>query len=238
VQAHIRPLLTKSKKYVTIIRNKTKGVDKDMYRTPEELINRFKKENPELVNSSVILWDIYETIKTSFEGGGKLLLCGNGGSAADCDHITGELMKGFLLKRPVPDTFAAHPALDGEGRLLQGALPAISLVGQTALSTAFANDVDPEMIYAQQVYGLGNAGDVLLGISTSGNAGNVCRALRVARALGMKTIGLTGESGGKMHPHCDICLCVPAAETYRVQELHLPAYHTLCAMLEAAFFTS
>ena len=205
--------------------------------TPLELLERLKKEHPSLAGCSETLWNIFDMLRVCYESGGKLLLCGNGGSAADCDHIVGELMKGFLLRRPIRDEFAVHPALNGEGALLQGALPAISLVGQTALSTAFANDVDTEMIFAQQVYGLGRPRDALMGISTSGNAKNVMRALRVARAAGMKTIGLTGESGGKIRELCDLCLCVPATETYRVQELHLPAYHALCAMLEAAFFT-
>jgi len=207
-----------------------------MRHTQKTLLARFKKEHPALIDCSDALFDVYEMLHSCFAEGGKLLLCGNGGSAADCDHIVGELMKGFLLRRPVPDKIASHHALKGEGALLQGALPAISLVGQTALSTAFANDVDAEMIYAQQVYGLGKPGDVLLGISTSGNAKNVCRALRVACAVGMKTVGLTGENGGSMLALCDICLCVPAIETYRVQEMHLPLYHTLCAMLEVAFF--
>jgi len=209
-----------------------------MYLTPKELMRRFEEENPLLLSCCGTLWDIYNVLKTCYEDGGKLLLCGNGGSAADCDHITGELMKGFLLRRPIPETFAKHPKLKGEGELLQGALPAISLVAQSALSTAYTNDVDPLMVYAQQIYGLGKAGDVLLGISTSGNAENVCSALRVAGALGMKTIGFTGESGGHMRELCDLCLCVPATETYRIQEFHLPAYHTLCAMIEAAFFDS
>jgi len=208
-----------------------------MRQTQKTLLARFEKEHPALIECSKALLDIYEMLHSSFAEGRKLLLCGNGGSAADCDHIVGELMKGFLLRRPVPDKIVAHPALRGEGALLQGALPAISLVSQTALSTAYANDVDAEMIFAQQVYGLGKHGDVLMGISTSGNAKNVCRALRVARAVGMKTIGLTGENGGCMLALCDICLRVPAIETYRVQEMHLPLYHTLCAMLEAAFFS-
>ena len=208
-----------------------------IYRTPEELIKCFKNEHPVLADCSGILWDIYEVLKACFAGGGKLLLCGNGGSAADCEHIAGELMKGFLLKRPVPAEFANNPALDGEGKLLQGALPAISLTNHIALSTAVANDVDAEMVYAQQVYGLGRKGDVLLAISTSGNARNILRALRVARAAGIKTVGLTGKSGGDMRELCDLCLCVPTEETYRVQEFHLPVYHALCAMLEAAFFT-
>jgi len=209
-----------------------------MYKSPEQLIKRFTKENPELAAISVSLHNIYETIKDSYVGGGKLLLCGNGGSAADCDHIVSELMKGFLLKRPLPNEFVTHPALDGEGLLLQGALPAISLPSQICLYTAIVNDVTPEMAYAQQVYGLGKSGDVLIGISTSGNAVNVCRALRVARAMGIKTIGLTGKTGGYMYSLCDICLCVPASDTYRIQEFHIPIYHTLCAMLESAFFTS
>ena len=208
-----------------------------MYLSPESLFSRYKNENPQLNTCSDTLWDIYEMIKSGFEKGGKLLLCGNGGSAADCDHIAGELMKGFLLKRPVPEEFKSNPVLDGKGELLQGALPAVSLANQSALSTAYANDMDAEMIYAQQVYGLGREGDALLAISTSGNARNVCNALRVARALGIKTIGLTGKSGGEMQELCDLCLCVPEDETYRIQELHLPAYHALCAMLEAAFFT-
>ena len=208
-----------------------------MYYTPEELLLRLKKEHPELSVCSDKIWEIFGMLKACFVAKGKLLLCGNGGSAADCDHIVGELMKGFLLQRPIPAEFAKSPALDGEGALLQGALPAISLTAQNALSTAYANDVEAEMVFAQKVYGLGQSGDVLIGISTSGNAMNVCRALRVARAKEMKTIGFTGKNGGCMLELCDICLCVPAVETYRIQELHLPAYHALCAMLEAAFFS-
>jgi len=208
-----------------------------MYYTPEELLLRLKREHPELSVCSDTIREIYEILKTCFIAKGKLLLCGNGGSAADCDHIVAELMKGFLLPRPIPAEFAKNPALDGEGELLQGALPAISLVAQNALSTAYANDVEADMVYAQKVYGLGQPGDVLIGISTSGNATNVCRALRVARAKGMKTIGFTGENGGCMLKLCDICLRVPAVETYRIQEMHLPAYHALCAMLETAFFS-
>jgi len=207
-----------------------------MDKTPKDFLDRLTKEHPTLAECSETIWQIFELLRNCFESGGKLLLCGNGGSAADCEHIVGELMKGFLIRRPVPEDFAAHPALDGEGELLQGALPAISLVGQSSLATAFANDVDPEMVFAQQVYGLGRPGDVLLGLSTSGNAGNVCRALRVAKAVGMKTIGFTGACGGHMTSLCDLCLQVSATETYQVQELHLPAYHALCAMLEAAFF--
>ena len=198
----------------------------------ENLIKRY----PALLQCRDDIDKACEGIIRTFEKNGALLVCGNGGSCGDAEHIAGELMKGFLLSRPVPETFSNSDALDGEGHLLQGALPALSLVGHGALSTAFANDIDANMVYAQQVYGLGKASDALLGISTSGNARNVCSALRVARAIGMKTIGMTGISGGQMRELCDLCLCVPADETYRVQELHLPAYHTLCAMLEASFF--
>ena len=194
------------------------------------------KRYPLLDAQSETIWGLYKVLYNCFKSGGKLLLCGNGGSAADCEHIVGELMKGFLLRRPVSEDFASNTALDGEGVLLQGALPAISLTGQPALATAFANDVDAEIVFAQQVYGLGRSGDTLLGVSTSGNAKNVIRALRVARALGLATVGLTGKSGGEMRALCDVCVSVPATETPLIQELHLPIYHTLCAMLEAAFF--
>jgi D-sedoheptulose 7-phosphate isomerase len=208
-----------------------------MYLTKDELLQRMIAEHPELSVCVPDLRKLFEIIHTSYDIGGKLLLCGNGGSAADCDHIAGELMKGFLLKRPAPAAFAEDPALAGEGALLQGALPAIPLTGSSALATAVANDVAPDMIFAQQVYGYGRCGDVLLGISTSGNAKNVCRALRVARALNIRTLGLTGRAGGAMKALCDVCLCAPADATYRVQEYHLPLYHTLCAMLEATYFS-
>lgn len=184
----------------------------------------------------------FEVLERSFRQGGKLLVCGNGGSAADSEHIVGELMKGFKLRRPVPEdfrrqlgeTFGAEGAYLAEH--LQGALPAISLVSQSALLTAFANDVAADLGFAQQVYGYGRAGDVLLGISTSGNAPSVLHALRVARGLGLSTLGLSGRSGGKMKALCDVAICVPASETLEIQERHLPIYHTLCLMLEEAFF--
>lgn len=168
-----------------------------------------------------------------FENGGKLLVCGNGGSAADADHIVGELMKGFYKKRPLP---AGTPVPHALAQKLQGALPAIALTGHTALSTAFLNDVDPNMIFAQQVYGYGNEGDVFLGISTSGNAQNVVAAAEVAAAKKITTIALTGQAGGRLAGICQCSICVPETVTAYVQELHLPVYHTLCAMLEEAFF--
>jgi len=184
-----------------------------------------------------------KTLISSYTGGGKLLVCGNGGSAADSDHIVGELMKGFLKKRPLPDDLrerlrAVDPVLGAEaGARLQGALPAINLAAGSALATAFGNDVSAELTFAQATLGHGRSGDVFLGISTSGNAVNVRAALCVARAMGLKTIGLTGHGGGKMAPLCDVLMNVPATRTFEVQELHLPVYHCLCAMVEAHFFS-
>lgn len=177
-----------------------------------------------------------------YEGGGKLLVCGNGGSCADADHIVGELMKGFLKKRPLSDCqkqnmMSKSPSLSEKTlEKLQGALPAISLCSLNALNTAFSNDVDPELIYAQNVFGLGSKGDVFIGISTSGNASNVYLAACVARSLGMTVIGLSGKDGGKLKEISDICIVAPETETYKIQELHLPIYHYLCAAVEKHFF--
>lgn len=175
------------------------------------------------------------TLASAFRSGRKLLLCGNGGSAADAEHWAGELLKGFCSKRPLSDAEKQGLPPELAGRL-QGALPVIPLTGFTALSTAFANDVAPELVFAQLIWGLGNPGDVFIGISTSGNAANVCAAAQAARAKGLITLALTGEGGGKLAPLCDHALRVPAAETYRIQEYHLPVYHCLCLMLEDEFF--
>ena len=177
-----------------------------------------------------------------YEKGGKLLLCGNGGSCADCDHITGELMKGFLKKRPLSEKRkaemkAASPALtDDLLAKLQVGLPAVSLPSIAGLNSAFCNDVDPELIYAQSVLGLGKRGDVLIALSTSGNAKNVAHAVAVAKALGVTVIGMTGEGGGALAREADIAIRVPERETFKVQELHLPVYHYICAAVEAHFF--
>lgn len=175
-----------------------------------------------------------------FQEGHKLLLCGNGGSAADCEHIAGELMKGFLLPRKTSyfhaDNTVTQAEADALNASIQQALPTIALTGHPALTSAFANDVQPMMGFAQQVMGFGCKGDVLLGISTSGNSKNVLYAVQAARQLGLKTIGLTGENGGRLKALADICICVPEKETLRIQELHLPVYHALCAALEAQFF--
>lgn len=184
----------------------------------------------------------YEILRDCYAGGGKVLIAGNGGSCADSEHIVGELMKGFVKRRPVSDEFAAalktaDTRRGGElASSLQGGLPAISLTGHTGLATAFLNDVNGEMIYAQQLYGYGKKGDVFIGISTSGNAENIMYAVAVARASSIRTIGLTGKDGGKMAGACDCTIVAPSNETFKIQELHLPIYHTLCLMLEEHFY--
>ncbi len=201
------------------------------------------RKYPELADITAVIEAARDLLVAAYRQGGKVLICGNGGSASDSEHIVGELMKGFLRRRPVPQAFRAQleAVTTGEGTYLaghlQGALPAISLVSHTSLITAFANDVAADMIFAQQVYGYGRPGDVLIGISTSGNAANVRHALQVVRALGVHTIGLTGATGGQMLPFCDVAIRVPVAETADVQERHLAIYHALCAQVEELFFT-
>jgi D-sedoheptulose 7-phosphate isomerase len=179
-------------------------------------------------------------LKAAFHAGNKLLVAGNGGSAADALHIVGELMKGFVLPREFTAAqkakFARLPDSEYLVSNLQSALPAISLVNESALSTAFANDNEPALAFAQQVYGLGNAGDVFWGISTSGKSKNIVFAAQTAAAKGMKLIGLTGESGGSLKSLCDVCIRVPEYKTYKIQELHLPVYHAICLALEKEFF--
>ncbi len=183
----------------------------------------------------------------TYRAGGKLLLCGNGGSCADCDHITGELLKGFLSLRPLGEedcaSFASalpggkeHPDYPLLTSKLQGALPAISLPAQSALVSAFCNDVDASLVFAQLVWGLGQAGDTLLCLSTSGNSRNVVLAAEAARAKGMRVLSLTGERDSALSALSDITVKAPARDTYRVQEYHLPIYHYLCAAIETAAF--
>jgi D-sedoheptulose 7-phosphate isomerase len=173
-----------------------------------------------------------EMLINTYRNGGKVLLCGNGGSAADCDHIAGELLKGFLSLRPVNDPTIPSPLREN----LQGSLPAVSLPSLTAALTASLNDLDPSYAYAQLLYGLCKPGDVLIAISTSGNAQNVGHAATLARALGGKVLALTGEGGGKLAALADVTVRVPAKETYKIQEYHLPVYHALCAAVESALF--
>jgi D-sedoheptulose 7-phosphate isomerase len=177
----------------------------------------------------------------AFRQGNQVLLCGNGGSCADCDHIAGEFLKGFLLKRPVHAELKEALAQYGEsgvalGMKLQQGLPAISLTAHAGAISAFSNDVDPEMVYAQQVLAYGKPGDVLIGISTSGNAKNVLGAARAAKVRGAAVIGLTGMKESKLSAVADVCIRVPDTETYRIQEYHLPVYHWLCALVEEAMF--
>ena len=184
----------------------------------------------------------YEIIETCYAHGGMLLIAGNGGSAADAEHIVGELMKGFKNPRKLPKEYAERLiAVNLElgktlAENLQGALPAIALDGNPALSTAYQNDCEPLLCFAQQVNGYGNANDVFLGISTSGNSKNVLYAAVTAKAKGMKVIGLTGKKESKLSEMADVCIRVPETETYMVQELHLPVYHALCLMIEEKMF--
>ena len=185
---------------------------------------------------------MYSVIADCYRNGGKLLIAGNGGSAADAEHIVGELMKSFALKRKIENNFAERlisidPQLGSVlAEHLQGALPAIALDGHISLSTAYMNDCEPLLCFAQQVNGYGKEGDVFLGISTSGNSQNVIYAAIVARAKGMKVIGLTGKTESKLSAFADVCIKAPEKETYKAQELHLPIYHSLCLMIEEEFF--
>ncbi|MDF2684973.1 MAG: hypothetical protein K0S55_154, partial [Clostridia bacterium] len=181
-------------------------------------------------------------LKQCYEKGGKLLICGNGGSAADSEHIVGELMKGFLLKRELPQKIKDKFQKEFPSEFntftdnLQGALPAISLNSQIALSSAFINDVKHDMVYAQQVYGYGKKDDVLLALSTSGNSLNVVNAVKTALVCELKVIGMTGITGGILNNLCDVVIKAPSDMTYKIQEYHLPIYHALCAMLEEEIF--
>ena len=197
---------------------------------------------PELETCASDIQAAFDILRTCYRNGGKVLTCGNGGSAADAEHIVGELMKGYLLKRSVSDEMrtkltSVNPQ-DGAylASHLQGALPAISLVSQSSLISAIANDTATDMVFAQQVYGYGREGDTLIGLSTSGNSRNVMYAIQVARALGLHTIALTGPTGGALKSMTEVCICAPGESTPTVQEHHLPIYHVLCAMLEEELF--
>lgn len=198
---------------------------------------------PELYPIQVSLIQAFELLCNCFRQGGTLYLCGNGGSASDCEHIVGELMKEFQIKRPL--TFKQIQEFDDafstEGvyvaRQLQAALPAISLPSQVSISTAFINDVQAEFLYAQLIYGYGKKADVLWGLSTSGNSANIVNAMIAAKSKELQTLGLTGQTGGKLERYCDVCIKVPSKTTFLIQEYHLPVYHTLCRMLEKEFFS-
>lgn len=206
-----------------------------MSKIVDQLINKYPKLEY-LKNSIKKASDI---IVECYYNGGKVLICGNGGSASDCEHIVGELMKQFILSRKIEkkfkDDFIKLYPQDEFINRLQGAVPAISLVSQTSISTAIVNDIGHDIIYAQQVYGYGKKNDVLIAISTSGNSTTVINAMKVAKVKGMQVIGMSGQTGGKMltlNELCDILLNVPETETYKIQEYHLPIYHAICACVE------
>ncbi len=195
------------------------------------LIERY----PALTSCRQQIESTVSAIVEMYKNGGTLILCGNGGSAADCEHISGELLKGFLKKRPLNvDERSGIPS--DIANKLQGGIKAIPLTSLSVLGTAFSNDVDADLVYAQLVSVFGGKNDVYLGISTSGNAMNVCFAAEVARARGLKTFGLTGLSGGRLADVCEYTIKVPESETYKVQELHLPVYHAICAQVEEIVF--
>lgn len=207
--------------------------------TKEEVLRSLVDRYPGMASCEVKVCEAVDLIVDAFRSGGKLLACGNGGSAADSEHVVGELMKSFRFRRPVDDGFlAAYRKANGEEApaWLEGALPAISLVSQVALSTAFGNDEASVGVFAQQVYGYGKPGDVLLAVSTSGGSANVVEAAKVARAKGVRVIGLTGSRESMLSRLSDVCVRVPREETLQVQELHLPVYHCLCAAVEAELF--
>jgi len=207
--------------------------------SPSSLMERY----PRLRACEKDLGSSFDLLAAAYRNGNKLLVCGNGGSAADSEHIVAELMKGFLKRRPISAADAAK--LEDSGGTagkeiasrLQGTLAAISLPSQMSLLTATANDGNFEMVFAQQVYGLGRPGDVLLAISTSGTSKNIVNAVIVAKAFGLKSIALTGKSGGNLAPLADVAIKVPSENVAEIQELHLPVYHWLSTQLEAAFFS-
>ena len=213
-------------------------LDNRLMRHIDLLIERY----PSLESAKNDIVAAYLLLEESYENGGKLLVAGNGGSAADAEHIVGELMKGFKLPRKPEADFAEKLVEENQelgsvlAENLQGALPAIALDGHPALSTAYMNDCEPLLCFAQQVNGYGKSGDVFLGISTSGNSKNVLFAATTAHAKGMKVIGLTGAKDSKLKDMSDVCIKAPQTETYMIQELHLPIYHCLCLMLEDRFF--
>ena len=213
-------------------------LDNRLMRHIDLLMERY----PSLESAKNDIVAAYLLLEESYKNGGKLLVAGNGGSAADAEHIVGELMKGFKLPRKPEADFAEKLVEENQelgavlAENLQGALPAIALDGHPALSTAYMNDCEPLLCFAQQVNGYGKSGDVFLGISTSGNSKNVLFAATTAHAKGMKVIGLTGAKDSKLKDMSDVCIKAPQTETYMIQELHLPIYHCLCLMLEDKFY--
>lgn len=207
----------------------------------KDLFDNLIYRHPQLKEIKENILKSYDILEKTYNNNKKLLLCGNGGSAADCEHIVGELMKSFRLKRKIDDNIHKSLKKFGEdGKIisacLEGSLPAISLTSHISLSTAYANDREPKMAFAQQLYGLANKGDTLIAISTSGNSTNCILAATLAKAMGVQVIALTGAKESQLSKIADITIRVPETETFKIQELHLPIYHCLCAMLEETFF--
>ena len=190
---------------------------------------------PNLAACKDSIYAAFEHLAECFAAGGKLYICGNGGSAADALHIASNLVKAFVNPRPIDQDIAEQVDAD-MAKNLQGALPAFALVENIALTTAFANDVDNEYVFAQQVYAYARKGDCVLGISTSGNSKNILHAINVGKARGASALGLAGRDGGAMKDLCDVCVIAPATDGFRIQELHTPIYHTIALMLEAHFW--
>lgn len=213
-------------------------LENELMKHIELLLDRY----PSLISVKEDIITSYLLLEESYKNGGKLLIAGNGGSAADAEHIVGELMKGFKNARKLNETLSKKLIAENQelglylSENLQGALPAIALDGHPALSTAYMNDCEPLLCFAQQVNGYGETGDIFLGISTSGNSKNILYGAVTARAKGMKVIGLTGARDSKLKKMSDVCIKAPQTETYMIQELHLPIYHCLCLMLEDRFF--
>lgn len=215
-----------------------------MDRRLEKYVDLLMERYPQLGRCKNSIVEAFYIMEECYQRDGKLLIAGNGGSAADAEHIAGELMKRFKIQRSVSEEFAGRlAAVDKErgpslAASLERSLMAVPLVAHEALTTAYINDVDALGVFAQQLFGYGRKGDVFLGISTSGNAKNIMNAVVVARAAGIKVIGLTGGNGGELAKISDVAIVVPETETYMIQELHLPVYHCLCMMLEERFFGS
>lgn len=207
-----------------------------------QILNDLYNRYPALLTCKTDIQNTVQEVLHCYRNQGKMLICGNGGSCSDADHIVGELMKSFEKKRPLDKEFEEGLQAVSNDRgayiagKLQNALPAISLNAHAALYSAISNDIEGDLVFAQQIVGYGNRGDVLIAITTSGNSRNVVDAAIAAKAKGLKVIGLTGRSGGKLKEFCDVCICVPSSGTPEVQEFHLPVYHTICKVAENEFF--
>ncbi len=209
--------------------------------TMNKILNDLHVRYPKISEQLPSIEAAFELLCITYRQGGKVLCCGNGGSCADCDHIVGELMKSFLFKRKIDPVMEERLRIFGTEtneliHNLEGALPALSLCGHNALTTAFLNDTNPRMTFAQQLYGIAKKGDCLIALTTSGNSVNCIYAAITAKAMQLPVIVFTGSDGGKISKYADVIIHAPESETFKIQEYHLPIYHALCAMLEKEFF--